>query len=343
MISSIRGAITIEENTKENIIQNTTELLQEIIEKNNLDIGDIISILFTSTKDITRAYPAVSARNLGILNASLMCAQEMYVEDSLKMCIRVMVLTKCTKSQNQIKHIYMKNAKKLRPDLVKNEKFFSIAIDGPAGSGKSTIAKELAKELNYCYIDTGAMYRSVAYFCLDNNIDFNKTLSVIKSLDDFNISIKFVNSDQHIFLNNIDITNKIRTPETGKAASIIAKIPEVREKLISIQREFANNQNIIMDGRDIGTNVLPNANLKIYMEATLEERAIRRFNELRERGFNYSLEEIKNEIYQRDFEDQNRDIAPLIKAADAILINTTNLSIKNIKNKIIEIINECKK
>lgn len=343
-VSCIRGAITIDENTKDNIIKNTTDLLEQIIYENEIKIDDIISILFTATKDITKVYPAVSARNLGITNASLMCLQEMYVEDSLEMCIRVMVTVNTTKSQSQVKHIYLKNATILRPDISSyKENFISVTIDGPAGSGKSTIAELVAKELDLYHIDTGAMYRSIAYFCLQNNIDFNNFDEVISKIENLNLSIKFINKNQHIFLNNIDITQKIRTQDIGKGASIIAKIPEVREKLINIQRELSKNQSIIMDGRDIGTNVLPNADIKIYMEATLEQRAIRRFNELKQKGEIYSLEEIKNEILQRDFEDKNRNIAPLVQAEDAILINTTNLTIQNVKNKIIKIINEFKK
>lgn len=342
-ISSIRGAITIEENTKENIIKNTTELLEQIIYQNDLKIENIINILFTATKDITKEYPAVSARQIGITQASLMCLQEMDVENSLEMCIRVMLTVNTEKSQSQVKHIYLKNAKILRPDICFPNKNISIAIDGPAGSGKSTIAKEIAKELSFIYIDTGAMYRSVAYYCLKNNINFNDFSEVIKIIDNFDINLKFIDQNQHIFLNDEDITEKIRTQEIGKIASITAKIPEVREKLISIQRQLAKNQNIIMDGRDIGTNVLPNANVKIYMEADIEERALRRFKELQEKGGNYnkySLEEIKEEILQRDFEDKNRDISPLRKAQDAILLNTTNLTIQEVKNKIIKIIKE---
>ena len=157
----IRGAITAEENTRENILENTKILLEDIIKENNIEIKDISSILFTMTKDLDEVYPAVAAREIGITEAALMCACELYIKNSLKMCIRVMVSVNTPLSQRDMKHSYLKGAEKLRPDIVRKNKKINIAIDGPAGSGKSTIAKNVAKTLGILYADTGAMYRTV--------------------------------------------------------------------------------------------------------------------------------------------------------------------------------------
>lgn len=337
---SIRGAITIEENTKENIVTNTEILLNEIIEKNNVNKENIINIIFSATKDITKAYPAIATRNIGITDCAIMCVQEMDVEDSLPMCIRVMITVNLDIKKQDLHHIYLKDAKKLRPDISLKDTNFSVAIDGPAGSGKSTVSKIISKELSFIYVDTGAMFRTITLYCLRNNIDCSNEDSVNKELSNINISLNFENGIQQIYLNNENVTEKIRTQEISKNASIIAQIYSVREKLLTMQREIANNNNVIMDGRDIGTNVLPNANVKIYLDADIDERAKRRCEELSLKNEKAEYDKIKQGIIARDNADKNRKIAPLKKANDAITINTTNLSIYEVSEAIIKIIKE---
>ncbi len=339
-ICSIRGAITIEENTKENIVINTEMLLNEIIEKNNINKENIINIVFSTTNDITKAYPAIATRNIGITDCAIMCLQEMYVEESLPMCIRVMITVNLDVKKQDLKHIYLKEAKKLRPDIALKGSGFAVAVDGPAGSGKSTVSKIISKELSFIYVDTGAMFRTITLYCLQNNINCNNTEEIVKNLQNINVSLSFENGIQQIYLNDENVTEKIRTQEISKNASIIAQIPDVREKLLNMQREIANNNNVIMDGRDIGTNVLPNANVKIYLDADIDERAKRRCEELSLKNEKFEYEQVRQGIIDRDNLDKNRKIAPLKKANDAITINTTNLSISEVSEMIIKIIKE---
>lgn len=337
-IYSIRGAITIEENTSENIIKNSEYLLKEIIKQNKIENENIINIIFSATKDIDKAYPAIATRNIGITDSSIMCLQEMNVEDSLPMCIRVMITAKLDLAKKDIKHIYLKNAKKLRPDL--SIKGFSVAIDGPAGSGKSTVSKRIAKELNFIYVDTGAMFRTVALYCINKGIDCSNANMVANNIEYINIEIRFLDGIQQIYLNGENVTEKIRTQEVAKGSSLVAKIPCVREKLLKIQRDLAKDNNIIMDGRDVGTNVLKDANVKIYLDADVEERAKRRCKELLERDIIADYQQIKQSIEERDYQDKNRYIAPLKKAEDAIVINSTSLNIDEVANLIIKNIKE---
>ncbi|OON96265.1 MAG: cytidylate kinase [Epulopiscium sp. Nele67-Bin005] len=212
----------------------------------------------------------------------------------------------------------------------------AIAIDGPAGAGKSTIAKQLAKDLGWVYIDTGAMYRTVAFYCLENDIDLTIKSDVEKALHRISIEISYQNQEQRIFLNKVDVTATIRTVEVAKGASTVAAYSYVRHQLVNMQRELSKTQNVIMDGRDIGTVVLPQAKLKIFLTASAMERAKRRFEEQQSKGINQSLEEVLVEIQDRDKKDCERENSPLKKSDDAIEIDTTNKEIadiiENIKN-----------
>ena len=207
-------------------------------------------------------------------------------------------------------------------------KNFSIAIDGPAGAGKSTVAKQVAKMLNFIYIDTGAMYRAIGYYCLNNNVDILNEEMVNNSLNNINIELKFIDNLQRIYLNNEDITDLIRTQEVGKAASSVSVYSKVREKMVSMQQNIARDNNVVMDGRDIGTVVLPNANLKIFLTASSLERAKRRYKELLEKGISEDLETIKKEIEERDYRDSNREISPLKQADDAIFLDSSNMTLE---------------
>lgn len=213
------------------------------------------------------------------------------------------------------------------------KKNIQIAIDGPAGAGKSTIAKEIAKKLDIIYLDTGALYRSIGYFIKKNELDD------IKALKKINISIEYVDFSQQIILNGENVTNFIRTPEMSLEASRVSKIPEVREFLLETQREIARTKSVIMDGRDIGTVILPSADVKIFLTASAEKRATRRYNEMIDKE-NMTFEQVLDDVIARDTQDTTRKIAPLKPAFDSILLDTTDLNLQESIAKAIEIIEE---
>ena len=209
-----------------------------------------------------------------------------------------------------------------------------IAIDGPDGSGKSTIAKLISKKYNIPYLDTGAMYRALGYFLNNEKIDVNDEKAVVNKLDDIQMKIKFDNEVQHVYVNEIDTTPFIRNYEVSKLASDVSKHKDVRIKLVTIQREFAENNSVVLDGRDIGTFVLPNAKFKFYLTASPEERAKRRCKEMKEKGVEIDYKAVLADINQRDYNDSHRAFAPLKKADNAIEIDTTGYSINEVLNLI---------
>lgn len=218
---------------------------------------------------------------------------------------------------------------------------YNIAIDGPAGAGKSSIAKALSKKLGFIYIDTGAMYRAVALFFLENGIKESSDNEIDKLLDELDINIKYTDGEQRVFLNNVDVSDKLRQEEIGKLASRFSAVKSVREKLVALQRKLAKKENVIMDGRDIGTVVLPNADLKIYLSAGSKVRAKRRYLELIEKGFDSAaLDEkaIENEIIKRDEADMNREISPLKKAEDAYYMDTSDMTFDEVVSKILDMV-----
>lgn len=206
----------------------------------------------------------------------------------------------------------------------------NIAIDGPSGSGKSTIAKLISKTLGITYLDTGAMYRGMGYFALKNNIDPSDEKAVLDVLNDINLEIKYVDGEQKVFVNGEDVTPYIRENHISMAASTISKIPAVRLKLVELQRKIASNTDCVLDGRDIGSYVLPDAKYKFFMTATPEERAFRRCKELKEKGQVIPYEDILADIMKRDQQDSTRAFAPLVIAEDAIVIDNTKLEIGDV-------------
>lgn len=213
-------------------------------------------------------------------------------------------------------------------------KKISIAIDGPSAAGKSSIAKIVAKKKNYTYIDTGAMYRCVGYYCLQNNIDLNNETAVSVILKNIKITM---DSDNHVYLNDQDVSNQIRQDKVSMSASLVSRYQDVRDFLVKQQRQMSKTGGVILDGRDIGTVVLPDAELKIYQNASVETRAKRRFLENKQRGLEADLETIKKDIEQRDYQDMNRKISPLKKADDAIVLDTSNLSIDEVVNEVLKL------
>lgn len=222
--------------------------------------------------------------------------------------------------------------------MVKN-----IAIDGPAGAGKSTIAKAAAKRLGYIYVDTGSLYRAVALEMLSRGIsadDKEKIINAISEIPHEYFSLRFIDGEQHVFAGENDVTLKIRTPEISMASSKVSAIGEVRSFLLSLQKKIAAENNVIMDGRDIGTVVLPNADLKIFLTASAEVRAERRFRELAEKGHNVDFEQVLADIKERDYNDSHRDISPLKMAADAVLADTSELTLDESIELVVSLINE---
>lgn len=210
-----------------------------------------------------------------------------------------------------------------------------IALDGPSGAGKSTIAKEIAKRLNIIYLDTGAMYRAAAVKALKENIDPNDELRASKVLDNAAIHIKYIDGVQHVFLDGEDVSQKIREHHISKAASDISKHRDIRLKLVDLQREIAGENDVIMDGRDIGSYVLPKAEYKFFLTAAASERANRRLKELQAKGENSVYEDILKDIAIRDENDMNREFAPLIKVEDAVEIDSTGLTIEEVVEKVL--------
>lgn len=215
---------------------------------------------------------------------------------------------------------------------------FVVAIDGPGGAGKSTVARKVAKHFKYIYIDTGAMYRSVALYCIESFISLSDEEKIESILDDIDIDIKYIEHQQRIILNDIDVTLEIRTPSVSEASSKVSTLVSVREKLVKIQRNLAKGKNVIMDGRDIGTCVFPNAQLKIFLTASVDIRAKRRLDEIIKKGEKAEFEKIKEQIIKRDERDINRKIAPLKRADDAILVDTGNYSEEEVIQHIIGLI-----
>ncbi|MFW5648341.1 MAG: (d)CMP kinase [Candidatus Alkaliphilus sp. MAG34] len=213
-----------------------------------------------------------------------------------------------------------------------------IAVDGPAGSGKSTIAKKIAEYLNITYIDTGAMYRALTYKVLANNVNVRDEDAIIKLAQESDI--RFFLGD--VYLDDKIVNEEIRLPEVNKSVSYVAKIPQVRRILVDTQKKIALGQDVVMDGRDIGTHVLDNADLKIFLTATVEQRSYRRYKELKDKGFNVNLDDVKKDIINRDKIDRERKFSPLAKADDAVVIDTTDLSVEDVMNKIVSILEEGK-
>ena len=213
----------------------------------------------------------------------------------------------------------------------------NIAIDGPAGAGKSTIARLVSQKLGFIYVDTGALYRTIALYINENSIPDEKIADEIKSAE---VSLKFAEGSQRVFLNERDVSDLIRTPLISMEASRTSAIPAVREYLFGTQQKIASENNVIMDGRDIGTVVLPNADVKIFLTASAEKRAERRFAELSEKPNCPCYEEILSDIKERDFNDMNRPVAPLKQADDAVLVDTTEMSLEQAESEILRIVKE---
>ena len=223
-------------------------------------------------------------------------------------------------------------------------KYVSVAVDGPAGSGKSTITKMVAKSLGFNYVDTGAMYRALTYNFLSNGLDELEEEKIKELLSKTEFRVEYVDGIQYVYVNDVEVSDKIRTAEVSKYTSLFAKSPAIRDFLIDTQRNLANTNNIIMDGRDIASVVLPNADVKIFLTASVEERARRRVLDFERQGIeNVDFEKVKEDIKARDWQDENRDIAPLVKVDSATLLDTTSLTIDEVVEKMAELVKSVEK
>lgn len=326
-MKAIRGATTIKKDTPEEIKSAVSELLIKMRNENNLTDENMVCILFSNTTDVKSAYPAKAARECGFISCALFSSLEPEINSALPLCIRVMILAEV----DSVKHVYLKGAANLRKDLNK----FAIALDGPSGSGKSTVAKMLAKKLNILYLDTGAMYRACALKAVKENISEYTEENCKPFIENINLDIQYRNGSQITILDGEDVSEKIRRPEVSLAASAISALYCVRLKMVEMQRKIADKMSCVLDGRDIGTNVLPNADYKFYVTADSKVRAKRRFDELIAKGYDVDFNVIWKEIEERDYNDSHRAFAPLKQADDAILVNTDNMTAEEVLNFIV--------
>lgn len=217
---------------------------------------------------------------------------------------------------------------------------YSIAIDGPAGAGKSTIAKRIAKKMNYIYVDTGAMYRAMALYLIHSQVDGNNTEAIARACQNADISIEYRDGEQVVLLNGENVNAYLRTEEVGNMASVSSAVPAVRKKLVELQQGLAKKADVVMDGRDIGTVVLPHADVKVYLTASSHTRAVRRFLELQEKGEPADLEKIEQDIIERDDRDMHRETSPLCQAPDAVLVDSSDMTIDEVVERIISLCRE---
>ena len=326
----IRGATTIEKDCKEEISSSVKELLDEVFSVNELKKEEVSGFLFSLTTDIHSYHPAKAARECGYDFAPLFAAIEPEIEGGLKLCIRLMLFTE-KKLDFIAKHVYQRGAKILRKDI---SEIFNIALDGPAGSGKSTVAKILAKDYNILYLDTGAMYRACALKALKLGIDVKNADEVNAMLKDLQLQVEYREGSQHTLLDGEDVSLAIRENAVSMAASNISAHPAVREKMVEMQREIAKSMSCVLDGRDIGSVVLPNAKYKFFITADSKVRAARRYKELLERGESVDFEKLHSEIIARDKQDSEREFSPLVQAEDAMVIDTSELDIDGVVKTI---------
>ena len=319
----IRGATTIEKDEKSFIVDSVKELLNEVFHANNLKKEEVRGFLFSLTSDVHAYHPAKAARECGYDYAPLFACVEPDVDGGLPLCIRLMLFTELA-DDRIVKHIYQKGAKTLRKDI---SEIFNIALDGPAGSGKSTIAKILARDYNILYLDTGAMYRACGLKALRLGIDPKDEKAVEKMLPSLNVKVEYKDGMQHTILEGEDVSFAIRENAVSMAASSISAHPCVRVKMVEMQREIARGMSCVLDGRDIGSTVLPDAKFKFFITADSKVRAMRRYKELSARGENVDFDKLHEEIIARDKQDSEREFSPLIQAKDAVLIDTSNMDI----------------
>lgn len=326
----IRGATTVEFDEKQHVIDAVKALLDEVFSSNAIKKQDVNAFVFSLTSDIHSYHPAKAARECGYDFAPLFAAVEPDIDGGLEKCIRLMLLTELS-NDVKVKHIYQKGAKVLRKDI---SEVYNIAFDGPAGSGKSTVAKILAADYNILHLDTGAMYRACGLKALRMGINPADKDGVEQILPNLDLKIEYKDGAQHTILDGEDVSMAIRENAVSMAASSISAHRAVRVKMVEMQREIAKNMSCVLDGRDIGTAVLPDAKFKFFITADGKVRAMRRFKELEQRGQHVDFDELHAEIVARDKQDSEREFSPLMCADDAVCIDTSNMSIEDVVAKV---------
>lgn len=330
----IRGATTIEKDSKEAISLAVKDLLDEVFFVNSLKKEEVSGFLFSVTSDIHAYHPAKSAREAGYDFAPLFACVEPDIDGGLTFCIRLMLFTDL-KDGRIARHIYQKGAKTLRKDI---SEVYNIALDGPAGSGKSTVAKALAKDYNILYLDTGAMYRACALKALRLGIDPQDEKKVEEMLPILDVTVEYRDGTQHTILDGEDVSREIRENAVSMMASHISAHRAVRIKMVELQRAIAKKTSCVVDGRDIGSAVLPDAKFKFFVTADSKVRAKRRFDELTARGETVDFERLHQEILARDKQDTEREFSPLVCAEDAVVVDTSNLDVEGVLKRIKSVI-----
>lgn len=329
-LKALRGAVNFRLDTAEEIEARTEELFGEIIGQNKLDVSLIVCVMFSLTSDITAAYPAETFRKKFSSAVPLFSSLEPNIAGGMPLTLRVLVL-----HYGQIsKPVYLYETANLRKDLF----FMNIAIDGPSGAGKSTLAKLLAKKLGITYLDTGAMYRALGLKAHKCGVDIGDENAVKALLSQTTIDVKSGENGTVVLLDGYDVSEEIRQNYVSKLASDISAIECVRTFLVDLQRKIASLRPSVLDGRDIGTVVLPDAKFKFYLTASVEARAHRRYVELSAKGQVCDEAQIREDMIKRDYNDTHRKHSPLRKADDAVEIDSTNLTIDEMLNKMLEII-----
>lgn len=321
----IRGATTIGRDVQEEISSAVKELLEEIFLANRLKRSEVKAIVFSLTTDIHSCHPAKAARECGYDFAPLFACTEPQIDGGLALCIRVMLFVELSETERYPKHIYQKGAKTLRRDI---SEIYNIALDGPAGSGKSTIAKRLAEDYRILYLDTGAMYRACALNAIESGVDPQDSEAVGKMMEGIDLNVEYKNGVQHTLLGGRDVSERIRKNEVSMVASEVSAHRVVREKMVEMQRKIAKSMSCVLDGRDIGSTVLPEARFKFFVTADSRVRAMRRYKELTERGQTVDFDVLRQEIEKRDKQDSEREFSPLKKAEDAIVVDTSEMNIE---------------
>ena len=331
-MKAIRGAVTVAADTPEEIRGAVDSLLSEIRKRNKINVEDIVCIMLSSTGDITSLYPAKAARECGFV-CPLFSSLEPPIKDSLPLCIRAMVLAETDIAVP----VYLRGAAILRRDLTER---LVIALDGPAGSGKSTAARNLARELDILYLDTGAMYRACALACREAGVAVSDEDAVCALIGKTDLRVEYRDGRQVTMLGDRDVSEEIRSPGMSQLASEVSALACVRSAMVAMQRRIASEMSCVLDGRDIGTNVLPDARYKFFVTASDEVRARRRLEEDRAKGYDVRYEDVLRDIRERDRRDSERAIAPLKCAEDAVVVDTSDMSpeevVQFIRNKIQE-------
>lgn len=331
-MKAIRGAVTVAADTPEEIRGAVDSLLSEIRKRNKINVEDIVCIMLSSTGDITSLYPAKAARECGFV-CPLFSSLEPPIKGSLPLCIRAMVLAETDIAVP----VYLRGAAVLRRDLTER---LVIALDGPAGSGKSTAARNLARELDILCLDTGAMYRACALACREAGVAVSDEDAVCALIGKTDLRVEYRDGRQVTMLGDRDVSEEIRSPGMSQLASEVSALACVRSAMVAMQRRIASEMSCVLDGRDIGTNVLPDARYKFFVTASDEVRARRRLEEDRAKGYDVRYEDVLRDIRERDKRDSERAIAPLKCAEDAVVVDTSDMSpeevVQFIRNKIQE-------